>query len=53
MKYNVDLIMFKKLEGKNGIYHKLCLLNEIPSQDITEFINQNQHPDSKLFESHL
>lgn len=32
MKYNVDLILFKKLEGKNGNYHKLCLLNEIPSR---------------------
>jgi NAD(P)H-hydrate repair Nnr-like enzyme with NAD(P)H-hydrate epimerase domain len=24
MKYNVDLIMFKKLYGKNETYHKLC-----------------------------
>lgn len=29
MNYTVDLIMFKKLEGKNDIFYKLCLLNNI------------------------
>ena len=30
MKYPVDLVVFKKLEGKNGNYLELCKLNEIP-----------------------
>ncbi len=53
MKYNVDLIMFKKLEGKNGIYHQLCLLNKIQSQDIQSFVNENIAEEQKSFESHL
>lgn len=53
MKYNVDLIMFKNLEGKNGNYHKLCLLNEIPSRDISDFINEDKSSNLNFFESHL
>jgi NAD(P)H-hydrate epimerase len=41
MKYNVGLIMFKKLEGKNSIYHQLCFLNNIPSHDIQSFVHEN------------
>ena len=32
--YKVNIVMFKKLEGKNGIYHDLCLLNHIESKNI-------------------
>ena len=36
MSYNVSVVMFKKLEGKNGNYHDLCLLNEIESKSIND-----------------
>lgn len=29
MKYNVNVLTFKKLEGKNGNYVNLCELNDI------------------------
>ena len=37
MKYQVDLVSFKALEGKNGNYLKLCQLNDIPHATADHF----------------
>lgn len=52
MKYEVNLVAFKKLEGKNGIYQQLCTLNEINSFPCEYFLDENQGIKSK-FRSHL
>jgi NAD(P)H-hydrate epimerase len=39
MSYNVSVITFKHLEGKNGIYQKLCELNDIECLSIDKFVN--------------
>jgi NAD(P)H-hydrate epimerase len=37
MRYKVDLIVFKQLEGKNGNYHNLCNLHAIPTRTPEQF----------------
>jgi NAD(P)H-hydrate epimerase len=48
MKYAVDLVVFKQLEGKNGNYLSLCRLNGIPSKTPEDF-----QEDPTLFGKHL
>jgi NAD(P)H-hydrate epimerase len=52
MNYIVDLVVFKQLEGKNGIYHQLCTLNDIPSRTPTSFLSEKNSP-APLFRHHL
>jgi NAD(P)H-hydrate repair Nnr-like enzyme with NAD(P)H-hydrate epimerase domain len=50
MRYSVDLVVFKELEGKNGTYLQLCTLNGIPIRTPLSF----QSPTGlSLFQQHL
>jgi NAD(P)H-hydrate epimerase len=37
MRYAVDLVVFKQLEGKNGNYLQLCTLNGVPNRTPASF----------------
>lgn len=52
MDYIVDLVVFKKLEGKNGIYQQLCELNHIPVRNPAFFL-ANDNKSAPLFRQHL
>lgn len=52
MNYPVDLVVFKKLEGKNGIYQQLCHLNGINSNTPSSFTHEEAF-SSQLFRKHL
>ena len=47
MHYNVDLVVFKQLEGKNGNYLQLCTLNGIPARGPASFLEES------TFKQHL
>lgn len=49
MKYDVEVLLFKKQEGKNGIYHELCSLNGIPHKTPENF----EEPISTSFPKYL
>ena len=52
MKYSVDLVAFKTLEGKNGNYLKLCQLNDIPLATADHFKDEEGKIANK-FKQHL
>ncbi len=52
MNYLVDLVVFKKLEGKNGIYQQLCHLNGINSLTPVSFTHEGTF-SLQLFRKHL
>ena len=48
--YPVDIVTFKELQGKNGIYQTLCELNDIPHFFHTHFQDEHQSISHKLRE---
>lgn len=53
MKYDVNVILFKKLEGKNGNYVTLCELNDIPVSIADSFGNPEEQSTINNFSNHL